>query len=103
MRYQINHIKLEHRYPHIITPWWRPPKITIDATPEDAILNHKEICMSNGICIYTDGSGINGHVGSAAVVLRALDISDSAIFHKRTCYMGSDTESTKVSLVQLVP
>jgi hypothetical protein len=93
-RYQINYIKLERRYPHIITPWWRPPKITIDVTPEDAILNHKEICMSNGICLYTDGSGINGHVGSAAVVLRAPDILDSAILHKQTSYMGSDTEST---------
>jgi hypothetical protein len=43
---QINHVNIESRYPHIITPWSRPPMITIDTTPEDAILHHKEICMT---------------------------------------------------------
>ena len=93
-RYQINYVNLEYWYPHIITPWWRPPNITIDAIPEDAILHYKKISMSNRTCLYRDGSGINGHVGSAAVVLRAPNISDSAILHKRTSYMGSDMEST---------
>jgi ribonuclease HI len=69
--------------------------ITIDTTPEEAILQHRNICMAgNTTFIYTDGSGINGHVGSAAVVLQAPTSPNSPTLHKRSCYMGRDTEST---------
>jgi ribonuclease HI len=55
---------------------------------------------ANTTCVFTDGSGINGHVGSAAVLLLAPNIQNSAILYKRSCYMGRDTEST-VSAAEL--
>jgi hypothetical protein len=55
---------------HITPPWWRGPKIRID-TPKAAEKNHEKDLISgnNAIRVYTDGSGINGHVRAAAVCL----------------------------------
>lgn len=59
------------------------------------MLHHKEIRITaNTTCVYTDSSSINGHVGSATVVLLVPNIPDSATLHKRSCYMGRDAEST---------
>lgn len=44
--------------------------------------------------VYTDGSGIDGHIGASAVTLRSPRCESSPILQKRTQYMGKDTEST---------
>lgn len=63
--------------------------ITIDTTPKEAVVQHRNICIAgNTTCIYTDGSGIDGHVGSAAVILLVPSIQNSAIIHERTYYIG---------------
>ncbi|OQV11086.1 hypothetical protein CLAIMM_14983 [Cladophialophora immunda] len=49
---------------------------------------------SHTIYIYTDGSGINGHVGAAAVILSTLSSISSRVLQKGTEYMGTDTQST---------
>jgi hypothetical protein len=46
------------------------------------------------ICVYTDGSGIDGHVGAAAVMLLAPDSPNGSTLHKRISYVGKVTEST---------
>ncbi|KAI1004839.1 hypothetical protein K3495_g3379 [Podosphaera aphanis] len=50
-------------------PWYHPARAIIKGSPELAIQNHNEIIQHQGndhLIIYTDGSGINGHVAAAA-------------------------------------
>ena len=95
-RYQIHHLQLESRQPYIITPWWKPPLVVVASTPEEAISQHNSLYMeANNICVYTDGSGIHGHVGAAAVMILSTSDSESRpVLQKRTQYMGTDTQST---------
>jgi hypothetical protein len=55
---------------YIIFPWWKRPKIRIN-TPKAAEKNHERdlINGNNAIRVYTNGSGIDGYVGAAAVCL----------------------------------
>ena len=93
--YGIDQTKLEHRRPHLVTPWWRSPQVIIDESAEGATTRHNCISTQDNItCLYTDGSGIDGHVGSAALVLTTPNVPDSPILHQRAEYLGKDTEKT---------
>jgi len=92
--YQINAAHLERRHPHIITPWWKRPLVIVDNTTEAAISHHQDIAASSALCVYTDGSGIDGHVGAAAVTLSMPCSPSSPVLQRRTFYMGRETEST---------
>ncbi|OQV10369.1 hypothetical protein CLAIMM_14382 [Cladophialophora immunda] len=94
-RYQIHHLELEHRQPYIVTPWWKPPSVFIASTPEEAISQHNSLCVdTDTTCVYTDGSGINGHVGAAAVILSDPQSMSSLVLQKRMQYMGTNAQST---------
>ncbi len=82
--------RLEKRRQHVVPPWWTPPFTQIDKSPEDAIKRH-DATDSRALRVYTDGSGIDGHVGAAAVVLN-MPVAD--VMAKRTEYMGTTTTST---------
>jgi ribonuclease HI len=87
------HVRLDHlekRQQHVVPPWWTPPVTHIDSSAEEAIKRHDNT-DSQSLCIYTDGSGIDGHVGAAAV---ALNMPVVDVLAKRTAYMGTTTTST---------
>lgn len=82
--------RLEKRQPHIVLPWWKPPKTRIAKLAVEAIEEHDKVEPST-IRIYTDGSGIDGHVGVAAV---APDLQFDGLNTIRMQYMGDSDIST---------
>ena len=94
-RYDIDPGTLENRIPYLVTPWWQPPEVYINNTPEDGIAQHAMICTeADTTCVYTDGSCVNGNVGAAAVILSDPNSDTSAVMHERSLHLGSDTQST---------
>jgi ribonuclease HI len=85
---QVNFGNLECIQPYITAPYWTPPDVTIDESAEQAIAEHDIIAAHSqtAVAVYTDGSGINGKVGAAAVCPQYLDA--------RATYMGEQSETT---------
>ena len=79
---------LEVITPHVVPPWWTSPKTFIEESAEKAQKRHQYSIDNepNAIHIYTDGSGINGHVGAAAVC--------TTTSQTKSAYMGDDAVST---------
>ncbi|KAK0369062.1 zinc knuckle [Colletotrichum limetticola] len=78
----------EHIPPFITPPWWQGPRIHIAGGTEQAEKEH-ERCLENNTDaahIYTDGSGIDGQIGAAAVCTTTQQT--------RKSHMGDDTTST---------
>jgi ribonuclease HI len=80
--------RLEAIPPHIVPPWWAGPSTYIEESAEKAEARHQCSIRSepDAIHIYTDGSGINGHIGAAAVC--------TTTHQTKSAYMGDDTVST---------
>jgi ribonuclease HI len=73
--------------PFITPPWQRGPHTYIDDCADKACERHdRECATSKSLNIYTDGSGIEGEIGSAAVCPLTQQT--------RSVHMGSDTLST---------
>lgn len=73
-----------------MSPWWTPPPTRINKPAKDAIKEH-DTTEPGTTRIYTDRSGINGHVGAAAVA-PALRVDSVDI--ERTQYIGTSSTST---------
>ena len=70
-----------------IPPWWNGPAIHTAGSAENARKYHDrqiEHAM-NALCIYTDGSGIDGHIGAAVQTASYtvwLELNDTSM-HER--------------------
>ncbi|KAI7687515.1 hypothetical protein KC353_g20236 [Hortaea werneckii] len=71
--------------PFVAPPWWRGPATHIEQETGARSTHDREI-RKGGICLYTDGSCIGGHVGAAAVYPEKGQM--------RSAYMGTDATST---------
>ncbi|PCD20294.1 hypothetical protein AU210_015951 [Fusarium oxysporum f. sp. radicis-cucumerinum] len=78
----------EHIAPYIVPPWWQGPQTFIERNTEEAQIKHEQIIQDepDAVHIYTDGSGIGGHIGAAAVCTTTQET--------KSAYMGDDTTST---------
>lgn len=74
----------------MVPPWWIPPFVRINESAEEAVKGHDAIELGT-LCIYTDGSGINGYVGAAAVTHTPRV---NGPWTKRSQYMGTSRTST---------
>ncbi|KAJ6436234.1 reverse transcriptase [Purpureocillium lavendulum] len=74
--------------PFVAPPWWQGPQTYIDETAEGARKKHWALLRreTGALHIYTDGSGINGQIGAAAVC--------STTQQTRSAYMGTEATST---------
>jgi ribonuclease HI len=88
-KYNVQPSRLEKLCQHVVPPWWTPPTIRIAESKETAIKEH-DATDPGKICIYSDASAINGHVGAAALVVDRIHESYST---KRRAYMGKSTTS----------
>jgi ribonuclease HI len=79
--------RLEVITPHVVPPWWTGPSTYIEERAEKAEARHQCSIRSepDAIHIYTDGSGINGHISAAAVC--------TTTHQTKSAYMG-ETVST---------
>ena len=79
----------ESRKAFVQAPWQAPPEVIIEDR-ETAIDRHNQILMRDSrerpAILYTDGSGIEGRIGAAAIV----DLEDQNIHSQ----MGDDSTST---------
>ncbi|KAF5136457.1 hypothetical protein E5D57_000219 [Metarhizium anisopliae] len=91
-KYDVQLDKLEKRQPHVVPPWWLPPFVCINESAKEAIKEH-DATDPGTISVYTDGSGINGHVGAAAIT---LEPRIQGVPTKRTEYMGVSSTSTSI-------
>ena len=71
-------------------PWWTPPFTRIAESPEVAVREH-DTTEPATLRIYTDGSGIDGHVGAAAITTK---LQPRGIPTQRSEYMGTSNTST---------
>jgi ribonuclease HI len=82
----------ESRKAFVRAPWQAPPKVFIDDR-ETAVKKHHDIHTKRPeeipLIIYTDGSGIEGKIGAAALV--------NVTGEHRHCQMGTDEVSTVYS------
>jgi len=74
-KYDIQLDRLEKHQPLIVPPWWTPPFTPIAESPEVAVKEH-DATEPATLCVYTDGSSINDHVGAAAI---AHSLEENAI------------------------
>jgi ribonuclease HI len=85
---QVRDLDRQEHIPAFITPPWRwGPHTYIDSDAEKARHRHdRESATDKSLNVYTDGSGIEGEIGSAAVC--------PLLQQTRSAHMGPDTLST---------
>ncbi|GBE90128.1 hypothetical protein SCP_1801520 [Sparassis crispa] len=89
--YRLQPDTIETISPARFPPAWSPPfQVSIAGSKGDALKDEAQWAEKQGICVYSDGSDIDGGVGAAAVLYRR-DRATPKILH---FYLGKSTEHT---------
>lgn len=108
MAYNLWKEKLERIVIHPVAPWWEPPAVTIITNADEAIKYHDlatAVSIPETLEFYTDGSGIDGKIGAASVLVAkhlANPITSYSNLHSdrtSTVYMG-ELRGTSMALQQ---
>ncbi|KAK4068333.1 hypothetical protein Purlil1_13820 [Purpureocillium lilacinum] len=85
---EVNSWTQEQICPFVAPPWWQGPQTYIEETAEEARKKHLGLLRQERAALHicTDGSGINGQIGAAAVC--------PTIQQTRSSYIGTEDVST---------
>ncbi len=85
---EVNNWTQEQIDPFVAPPCWQGPQTYIEETADEARKKHFALLLQekSALHIYTDGSGINGQIGAAAVC--------PTIQQSRSSYLGPEDVST---------
>lgn len=87
---------LETKVPYVVAPWQKPPIINIAKDETAARISHNRVVRANPSQIfYTDGSGMNGRIATAAIkTLQIMDNMEPMITNQKSACLGTDVDHT---------
>ena len=81
-------LNLEIIIPYVTAPWWIPPMFQIAQNKDEGKKQHDNAILPRNprqLCVYTDGSGINGKIGASAAA-PSTGVTRQIFLGRSSCY-----------------